>query len=511
MSRTLLKKGSLLLIEGLNVSQPAEYIRNSSSPNTKNFFVDRDLLTKRAGTTELGSTLGEECMSGVEFYREGTNYNIRIGLTKIQKYDTGTTSWADIGNTIWTGTSDDLFDIATPLSSGKQILVVTNGIDPIRKWTGSGNDSNLNPAGLPPVAKFIQEYQTYLVAANIQGGVDVDTRVQWSDTADPEDWSTGNYGAKDLEEDGGAITGLNIFGNYLAVHKQTSIYLGYLISTSAIFRFERKPTGAGTCANGSIVNLPTGEQIFLSTDGLRIFNGATAPIIESPVNDEIRDGLNSAYRHKAWGLLVKELDEVWIGVPIGSQTSGETVYKFNYVTRVVYKDSRTSANCAWKASQSNSITWDDASGTWDSHTDRWDETSLTDQTPLIYIGDTTGKTVYVNSLEADDDGVAVDAFWETKDFEDEEKRLCRWEQLEVWARGGSLTVEYSIDEGVTWVETTGSPYTLTDSFPSYDSPIIFYFDVISSKIRFRLRNNESGESLVIKQYIVGYKLREYRK
>lgn len=510
MSTTLLKKGSLLLIDGLDTSKPGEYLKDSASPSTQNFFVDRGLLTKRAGGSTLGASLGEEIMAGVELVREGTNYNVRIGLDTMQRYDVGSSAWVTISHTPFTGTTADLFDVAIPLLSGKQVLIVANGVDALRQWTGSGNTTDL--AGSPPVPKFVQEYQSYLVCANIQGGTDIDTRVQWSDTANIENWSTGNSGERDLEEDGGDITGLNLFGNSLSIHKLTSIYLGYLVGTNSVFRFERKATGAGTCANSSIVNLPTGEQIFLGTDGLRIFNGSTAPLIDSPINDEIRDGLNSAFRHKAWGLLVKELDEAWIGVPIGSQETGETVYKFNYVNRVMYKDTRTNANFAWKASQSNSITWDDALGTWDSQTDRWNETSLTAGTPLIYIGSNTGQTLYVNSLASSDDGVAFNAFWETKDFEDEnEKRLCRWEQLELWAKGGTVKLEYSVNAGQTWTEVSNSPYTLDGDFPLDSSPIVFYFDVISSQIRFKFSNEASDGSLVIKQFIIGYKPREFRR
>lgn len=507
MPITLQRKGSLLLQEGIDVSKPAEYILDSASPNTQNFYIDRGLLTKRAGTTAQGSSMSNTHMFGIQLEREGTIYNVRVGLTKIQHYTSG--SWSNIGHADFTGDSDDLFDIAIPLLSGKQILAITNGIDNIRKWTGSGNTADLG--GSPPKAKFIQEYQTYLVVANITGGTDIDTRVQWSDTASPETWSGGNSGSKDLVEDGGAITGLNIFSNYLCIHKAQSIYLGYLVSSSAIFRFERKATGVGTCANGSIVNLPTGEQIFLATDGLRIFNGITANGVDSPINDEIRDGLNATYRHKAWGVLVKEYDEVWIGVPIGSQTVGETVYKFNYVTRRLYKDTRTNCNFSWRATQADAITWDAAVGTWDDAVDRWDDTQLTSGSTLIYLGNTDGSTTYVNLLATADNSTAVDCFWETKDFEDDQKRVCRWQELQIWARGTALTVDYSTDEGETWATVSNSPFTLDSEFPTDDSPIIAYFDVWSSKIRFRFRNNASTGTLVIKQFIVGYKLREFRR
>lgn len=509
MPVTLLKKGSLLLIEGIDSSRPAEYIGESASPNVQNFFVDRAILTKRAGTTALGAALANSCMYGLEFVREGTNYNVRIGKTKTEYYNTGGPSWDNIGHADYTGDDDDMFDTAIPLLSGKQLLVITNGVDVMRKWTGTGNTAALG--GTPPIAKYIQEYQSYLVAANVQGGTDIDTRVQWSDTANPENWSTGNAGTRDLVEDGGAITGLSLFGNNLVVHKQTSIYLGYLVSTSAIFRFERKATGVGTCANNSIVNLPTGEQIFLANDGLRIFNGMTAPTIDSPVNDEIRDGINVGFRHRAWGLLVRELDEVWIGVPIGEQTSGVTVYRFNYVTRKLYKDIRLLANFAWQASRANSVTWDSIATSWDEQTDRWNETDLSSLVQLTYIGHTSGAVTYVDNVVSSDAGVAIDALWETKDFESEDKRLCRWQQIEIWARGGSVEIDYSTDEGLTWTAVYGSPLALTDTFPTDYSPAIAYFDVVSSKIRFRFRNKELAQALAIKQFIIGYKPREQRR
>ena len=47
-------------------------------------------------------------------------------------------------------------------------------------------------------------------------------------------------------------------------------------------------------------------------------------------------------------------------------------------------------------------------------------------------------------------------------------------------------------------------------FPNYDSPDIFYFDTVSSKIRFRFSNDSDDESLAIKQFIIQYSERENR-
>jgi len=307
------------------------------------------------------------------------------------------------------------------------------------------------------------------------------------------------------------ISGMALFGDYLAIHKKSSISLGYLVNTSDIFKFDRKNTGTGTIANATIINLPTGLQVFLAIDGLRAFNGITTQLIDSKVNDEIRTEISSEYAHKSWGVLVKEFDEVWFGIPIGSQTTGDTVYKYNYKTGVIYKDTRSNITAAWRGTQSDSLTWDATSGTWNDSLERWNASSLITSFALINLADNTGLVTQVDSNTNNDNSVAIDAFWESKDFETQEKgRIGRWQRLEFWARGGTIKVWYSTDEGVTWTEMGDSPFTLTSVFPTDYSPLIAYFDAISSKIRIKFSNAVAGETVELKQFILGYVNREMR-
>ena len=43
------------------------------------------------------------------------------------------------------------------------------------------------------------------------------------------------------------------------------------------------------------------------------------------------------------------------------------------------------------------------------------------------------------------------------------------------------------------------------------NPDIFYFDTVGSKIRFKFTNAEVNETLAIKQFIISYVPREYRR
>jgi len=501
------KTGGMLTIKGLDTSKPAEYIDEQSTPNVYNMTVNRSVIKKRVGSTLMGLTMSEEVMVGREFIRAGVKYVVRIGLDEIHEWNDSTLAWDDVTGADLTGTTADPIDTATPLIAGSRVLTFTNNIDNIRKYTGTGNTADL--AGSPPKCKFMVEFGTYLLLANVNDGTARPMRVQWSDTGDPETWAGGNTGSKDLVEDGKDITGLAGFGAYVSVHTEGSIYLGYLVTTSNVFKFDRKNTGAGTICNATIQSLPTGEQAFLATDGIRLFNGISAPLIESPVTDDLREGVNSEYVHKSWSVIVPELDEYWCAVPMGSDTTPNTIFKYNYRTKACFKDTRDGISAAWQYSLVIQPTWQDQTLTWDQATARWDDRTMQKLFPIVVLGDNTGLVYERNASVNDDNGIAVDAAWETMDYQSEEiGRLAQWVEMELWAKGNSVTVSYSTDKGQTWTPLDAT--TLSADYPDDDSPIMLYFDVVSTKIRFRFRNNVLGETFYIKQFNINYRNRELR-
>jgi len=503
------KQGGILTVQGLDVSKPAEYLRPENTPNCQNVKVNRNVIVKRDGTTVLGGGASDYIMGGRYLIRDAVGYNVRVSPTTVSLYNTGTLVWDDITGSALTAANTDTVDFATPLLSGKRILCITNGIDSVRKYIGTGNTAALG--GTPPICKFMTEYRDYTVLANITtGGNTYRTRVQWSDTANPENWSSGNAGSKDLNDDNEDITGIKWFGEYLTVHKRSSIYLGYLVGSSSVFKFDKKSSGLGTIAHTTIQNLPNGLQAFLSSDGIRIFNGISSELIPSPVNEEIRETLNFEYVGYAWSLVRPDLDEYWVGVPVGLSMVGDTVYKFNYTNGTCHKDKRTNIISAWQFVNTVVLSWNDESGTWDSASDSWDSNTTGVANFIPIFGDTSGFTTYRNSSVNNDNLIAIDAFIESKDFESDEKgRLARWNQVKVWAKGNNVTVDYSVDGGLTW--NYAQTIALDSEYPLDSSPDIYYFDVVSSKLRLRFRNNTAGETFTLKQFVVSYVNREDTK
>ena len=91
-------------------------------------------------------------------------------------------------------------------------------------------------------------------------------------------------------------------------------------------------------------------------------------------------------------MLLIERDEVWLGVPLGSQTTGATVYKYNYKSGALYKDIRPDITTCWKATQSTATTWEGMLGTWNSQVARWNDGRLGSLSGQLHFGDTNGDT-----------------------------------------------------------------------------------------------------------------------
>jgi hypothetical protein len=503
-----------LPVNGLMVDRPAEFVDARAIVAGKNMEINRMVVRKRLGTAAVGSSLGERVQRYFELEVGNATRLFRIGLTKVEVLNKATGVWSSVAHAALTGLAENQISYAFPLLSGAKIAAYSNGVDAIRKCSISGNDAVLG--GTPPKAKYLRAFGPYLVLANvIDGGNNYYSRVQWCDTGLPETWSGGNAGSQDLLEDPEDITGLGVFGGFLTVHKPNSIYLGQLVTTSDVFRFERKATGVGAASEASIQTLPSGEQIFLASDGLHLFNGITAPLIESPIQDELREEMNPLYLYKAQSVFVEELDEYWVCIATGSDTEPQTVYKYNWRTRQIRKDVRSNLVSMGVFVNTQEDTWADRTGQWNSDTSRWNSITNLSLNPVVIFGDSSGNSTKRTANSNNDNGVAVTANQDTKDFTAEDfgakdmDLLMRWKGAEIWAKGSTVKIYYSTDGGTTW--TLAETLSLGSDYPSDDAPLMAYFDVVSSRLRLRFENAVLGESFTLKKYQLEATPREARK
>ena len=94
--------------------------------------------------------------------------------------------------TPFTGTDEDIFsyDYIRKLTEDEPWWVCTNGVDAIKKWDGLDYSVD-DLGGSPPLAKHLAQFKEHLHLMDVTEGSRFPQRDRWSDSGDPENWSTG--------------------------------------------------------------------------------------------------------------------------------------------------------------------------------------------------------------------------------------------------------------------------------------------------------------------------------
>lgn len=500
----LLRKGILLPVEGVDFSSPAAFISDRSGfPKNMRFY--RNEMRKRPGKALFGDVVSDATQImgiGSLELSGGTKYLVRASKGKLQVFNTSTEVWDSISNTDFTGGDEDFFSFAQDTES--ELLIVTNGFDVIRKWTGSGNNAVLG--GGPPIAKYSTYLSPYVLLANLtEGGNRYPWKIAWPNTADPENWTTGNSGEALLSSEPSPIQNISKLNEFVAVYKQNSLCLGVKVDTSDVFQFDTVRTGIGLSAPRSFAQAEGWEYFMAANDFFR-WNGVTIEPIGPRLRDEVFSRIDRSKINRCFALHIQELTEIWFFVVIVGNDWPTEIWKYNYRTGYWYYDTCDSLTCALKWERTNTIAWNDAEGTWDQQQSFWDSATTIANWEDIIFGLSTGYCHNLDYTTTDDNGTAVDAHFISKDFIGEALEYSkRWLQLDVWAAGpGKLYIDYSTDEGSTWVNIPWSSSQAYIDLDSMNRKYEMYFDVVTDKIRFRFRNNVSGETFYLRNFYPYY-------
>lgn len=510
----LLRKGVVMPVKGIDYSIPSTFISDQSG-FPKNMYYYRGELRKRPGKTLVGSAIAGGQIMGLAKLElnTGIKYLIRTSKTKIEKYNTSSLVWQAISASDFSGGDDDFFSFATVTEDG--LLIISNGVNLIRKWPGYGNTAALG--GSPPKAKYMTYLSPYLLLAHIDDGVNVNPwKVQWPDTGNCQKWTGGNSGADVLGDEPSPIQNIMKLNEYAAVYKKESLWLGQKVSTTDIFDFNCIRTGIGLASPRAVAEAE-GQHYFMALNDFYVWNGMQPNSIGASVRDEVFDKVDRNKMNRCFAIHVQELTEIWFFIIISGDTWPKEVWKYNYRNGFWYVDTCSELTAAIKWEKILSESWDDDNGAkiWDEALDLWDAgDSIADWEEVVF-GNKDGNTMKLDYTKADDLGVTVDGVFETKDFIGNSLELkSRWLQIDFWSRGSSgakLYVDYSIDGGSTW---TNIPYSSSKAYIELtEKPVQYnvYFDVYASEIRFRARNSESGEIFYIKAFFPYYLSKEQRR
>jgi hypothetical protein len=374
----------------------------------------------------------------------------------------------------------------------------SNGVNPIKKFDGNTFGDLTEDA---PLAVILRQFKSYLFALDtVESGDPWHQRARWPDTADPTNWLTGNAKYADLSGSDWIVQALRYKGDYLVILKGHSCWLGYASSDTDIFHFDLKVPELG-CASGRSAVCLGEEIVFLGWDDFYVFDGIEAESIGRKIRRELFRILKTEQIARAFGVQFEDEKEYWLHVASTASDYCDIAWVLNREsgawTRHTFSDYFTAYGHYYieDALRIGDLTMKIRDMNW-----KIGDRKLLSQTPTVLFGDKDGYTYEYSATETNDNGAAIDAYFDTKDFilGGAESRM-RAVRLDVYYSGGSLDVYYSLDKGATWTNLT----TLATS-TSMETPIIVRFRINTRQIRWRFRNAEVDQTFSFQRAVMYY-------
>ncbi len=517
----------ILPIGGVNTDIPSTELSVAESPRSKNIIYHRYGARVRDGLTELGDLTN---VTGIplgiwEYVKlNQTRYLVLLTTNGVFAYNSSNDEWDDLNSSDLITLNANATDFATGAffpEGGTDLFAMTNGVDPIIKYTGSGEVTLLGGLASPAItAKYIVPYMDYMLLLNCQvAGTAIPQRVIWSGLAKPEVYSGGHSGEYDILSRGAEIKAPSMLRGTLYIHMANSIVGFYWVGGRDVFRWEIVVPETGLAGKRTVGEF--GEfQIFLGWDNVYIFDGTQhlQPITRDKIGRGLIDSINYDNIDNAFSVVDKKFNLYSLFIPEGADywprtrwtydIAGQTWAKHRYE---LYNDlSDEDGNAAgflggtlFRAFEG--LRWSDLIGAWEDQTWRWSDRDVAKDAPRITLitsgdatadrtGDVTGGDVLLESVLAlDDNGTAIDGSYETKDFQLGD--TTRYTIVEFEAIGDSIDLAYSVNEGLSWtaIETVELS---KDTYVRYR----VYFDVLAQRCRFRFRNDTQGEFFDLRKW-----------
>nr|WP_122012371.1 hypothetical protein [Maliibacterium massiliense] len=226
--------------------------------------------------------------------------------------------------TILSAAESGIYDYIGYQVGDTDILIMTNGQGPMRKWDGT----TLSPISAAPKAVAIQLHRerVWVIPA------DNPIAVQCSDDLNPENWDlTLEAGALILLPtwDGTRNTGLKVAFDDILVTKERSIWKIWGTDPS---NYQVSPVfnGRGALANRSLV-MCDNVMPFLSGDAVMVYDGVHAQSLHSHRIEGYLKRINSAYVKDAAATYYNQT--YYLAVPLDASSVNNVVLMYHFPTQ----------------------------------------------------------------------------------------------------------------------------------------------------------------------------------
>ncbi len=471
--------------------------------------------------------MGESALTGTlqaidNYYkRDGSDWLMLITARRAYYYDATNKTFVDItGNSDLTG--DDKHTVSS--ENAADCFIFTNGIDPIKYWTGVGNIADLpgltdcepGPEGDEVIsvrAKCMVYWNNFLILGDTtENGYHKPQRIRWSKLGEIFVWKNdadgnGEAGAADLSEGVDWVQALRPLGSSLIAYKERSIQVMSYVGGDQIWDLRPAITGTGLLAPRALCDLGD-EHIFIGPDNFYSFDGIEPKIAGDAVAKEFFRILEPSRSGMTANFFIEEIPEAWF--PFVSIDSPD-----GYPDRAVVYNSDTKA-WSWRDmpmlafgyyQRSSDITIDDMEFVIDSWNEQIDSSVNLENSPINLCGDGNGV---IYALEGNSqNGADIESTLTSKllDLDDpgSVKRLLRVQlMISREGEGRMLPVEVgtcgNVEDPILWY----GPYNmnLDVTYPPWID-----LDLSGRYFAIRLGTKKKDEPFKLTGYILNYDVR----
>ena len=309
---------------GTVYNRPPENLEEDECTDTINVRIGQaGECEKRAGSANYKATRhtisGSPDVMLVGQYRESSSSEPVFKAAGAVFWEYSSAAWNDRtgGQTI---TPNKPFDAV----GANGTLVLTNGTDPMLKWTGTGN--NLAALGVSSRFSTAQRcafWDNRLWMGNTNANAD---RLYYSDLAAIETW-----GATSFYNLGSDIIGLEPVSDSLAIHTSDGIHTLTPTGNATIPYQLQQQTQQAAVSGRSIVTVPGNRQFFVQKEGVYEWDGDREVKKASiALDDGYWDHLKSSSLSNSFAVYYRLNNEIWFWLPYGlTQTNMNDVMVYN--------------------------------------------------------------------------------------------------------------------------------------------------------------------------------------
>jgi len=339
-----------------------------------------------------------------------------------------------------------------------QWMVFTNGIDRVKRYDPATDTVEDVPGLVDTVCQTLALFDNSLVLGNMtESGTRFPFRYRYCAKGDATEWALLEAGYTDVLDSTNDIIQLLNLGPHLIAYRDKSI-ARISLSNTGLRRFDTITTvaGVGIFSNLGVIDLIDKHIVWGNNNFFWYRGGFSVEEIGNPVKDYVfgSAGLLTQIPTKgeAFAVLLPRSNEVLffhhVSPPAGHQHEVLRYYlDYNKWNLRIFADSF----CGFgEHITSDSTTWDELTGTWQDVVNSWIGFDASGNNFDVVLCSADDLKSHIYDYQAStDDGVAITAVFETKDFSDA-MYLLRHDRLDVGVGNGLVTLEYSTNKGASW-------------------------------------------------------------